>query len=192
MCNKQVFNRLAADRCATVHAQPLSHVRLFVTSWTVVHQASLSMGIFRQEYWNGVPFPHPRDLPCVADKCGPAADRCAAGLLAGGGGAAGGLAARLLAGRGQAGAAAGWLAAGAGLAAHWGAEEGQAGGRGAAAGGTAGGLAAALWTVVHLPGGAGAGVTGPGQADPAAVAQVTGADRQGRGSHGGGGGAGGG
>ena len=63
---------------------------------------------------------------------------------------------------------------------------------GAAAGGTAGGLAVALWTVVHLPGGAGVGVTGPGQADPAAVAQVTGADRQGRGSHGGGGGAGGG
>ena len=61
------------------------------------------------------------------------------------------------------------------------------GGRGAAAGGTAGGLAAALWTVVHLPGGAGAGVTGPGQADPAAVAQVAGASRQVREGHGGGG-----
>ena len=76
VCNKKVCNRLEADRCATVHAQPLSHVRLFVTSWTVAHQAYLSMGIFRQEYWNGVPFPHPRDLPCVAD--GPAADQCAA------------------------------------------------------------------------------------------------------------------
>ena len=58
------------------------------------------MGLFRQEYWSGVPFPPPGDLPCVAD--GPAADRptadgSAAGLLAGGGGAAGGLAARLLA-----------------------------------------------------------------------------------------------
>ena len=81
------------------------------------------------------------------------------------------MAARLLAARGRAGAAAGWLAAGAGLAAHWGTEEGQAGGRGAAAGGTAGGLAAALWTVVLLrpPGGAGSGVPGPRQKDPAAI-----------------------
>ena len=135
VCNEEVCNRLVADRRATVRAQPLSHVRLFVTSWTVAHQASLSIGIFRQEYWSGVPFPPPGDLPCVAD--GPAADRPAAdgpaadghtaGLLAGGGGAAGGLAAGLLAVRGQAGAAAGWLAAGAGLAAHWGAEEGQVG-----------------------------------------------------------------
>ena len=100
-----------------------------------------------------------------------ACSRSAAGLLAGGGGVAGGLAARLLAARGRAGAAAGWLAAGAGLAAHWGTEEGQAGGQGTAAGGTAGGLAAALWTVVLLrpPGGAGSGVTGPRQTDPAAI-----------------------
>ena len=75
-----------------------------------------------------------------------------------GGGATGGLAARLLAARGWAGAAAGWLAAGAALAAHWGTEEGQAGGWSTAAGGTAGGLTAALWTVVHLPGGPSAGV----------------------------------
>lgn len=34
------------------------------------------------------------------------------------------------------------------------------------------GLAAAFWTVIHPPGGPSAGVTGPGQADPAAVAQV--------------------
>ena len=30
-----------------------SHVRLFVTLWTVAHQAPLSMGFFRQGYWNG-------------------------------------------------------------------------------------------------------------------------------------------
>ena len=61
------------------------------------------------------------------------------------------------------------MAAGAGLTAHWGAEEGQAGGRGAAAGGAVGGPAAALRTVALLrpSGGAGAGVTGPGQTDPA-------------------------
>ena len=33
------------------------------TPWTVVRQASPSMGFFRQEYWNGLPFPPPGDLP---------------------------------------------------------------------------------------------------------------------------------
>ena len=41
----------------------LSHVQLFVISWTVAHQASLSMGFSRQEYWSRLPFPSPRDLP---------------------------------------------------------------------------------------------------------------------------------
>ena len=41
----------------------LSHVQLFATPWTVVHQAHLSMGFSRQESWNGLPFPSPRDLP---------------------------------------------------------------------------------------------------------------------------------
>jgi len=41
----------------------LSRVRLFVTSWTVVHQASLCVGYSRQEYWSGLPFPSPEDLP---------------------------------------------------------------------------------------------------------------------------------
>ena len=40
----------------------LSHVRLFATSWTAC-QAPLSMGFFRQEYWNGLPFPPVSDLP---------------------------------------------------------------------------------------------------------------------------------
>ena len=34
-----------------------------VTSWTAAHQAPLSMGFSRQEYWNGLPFPSPGDLP---------------------------------------------------------------------------------------------------------------------------------
>ena len=34
-----------------------------VTPWTVSHQAPLSMGFSRQEYWNGSPFPPPGDLP---------------------------------------------------------------------------------------------------------------------------------
>ena len=41
----------------------LSHVQLFVTPWTVAYQASLSTGFSRQEYWNGLPFPSPGDLP---------------------------------------------------------------------------------------------------------------------------------
>ena len=41
----------------------LSHVQLLVTPWTVVHQAPLSVGFSRQEYWSGLPFPSPGDLP---------------------------------------------------------------------------------------------------------------------------------
>ena len=35
----------------------------FATLWTVAHQAPLSMEVSRQEYWSGLPFPSPRDLP---------------------------------------------------------------------------------------------------------------------------------
>ena len=35
---------------------------LFVTPWTVTHQAPLSMGSPRQKYWTGLPFPSPGDL----------------------------------------------------------------------------------------------------------------------------------
>ena len=41
----------------------LSHVWLFATLWTVAHQAPLSMGFPRQEYWSGLPFPPPGNLP---------------------------------------------------------------------------------------------------------------------------------
>ena len=41
----------------------LSHVRLFVTPWPVALQAPLSLGFSQQEYWNGVIFPLPVDLP---------------------------------------------------------------------------------------------------------------------------------
>ena len=34
----------------------LSHVRLFGTPWTVAYQAPPSMGFYRKEYWNGLPF----------------------------------------------------------------------------------------------------------------------------------------
>ena len=44
-------------------AYSFSGVRLFVTLWTAVRQAPLSMGFSRQVYWSGVPFPPPGDLP---------------------------------------------------------------------------------------------------------------------------------
>ena len=41
----------------------LSRVRLFATPWTVAYYAPQSMGFSRQEYWSGLPFPSPEDLP---------------------------------------------------------------------------------------------------------------------------------
>ena len=46
-----------------VKVKSLSHVQLFATPWTVAYQASLSMGFSKQEYWSGLPFPSPGDLP---------------------------------------------------------------------------------------------------------------------------------
>ena len=42
-----------------VKVRLLSRVRLFATPWTVAHQAPLSLGFSRQEYWSGVPLPSP-------------------------------------------------------------------------------------------------------------------------------------
>ena len=42
-----------------VKVKSLSRVRLFTTPWTAAHQAPLSMGLSRQEYWSGVPLPSP-------------------------------------------------------------------------------------------------------------------------------------
>ena len=41
----------------------LSLVQLFAAPGTAARQARLSMGFSRQEYWSGLPFPPPRDLP---------------------------------------------------------------------------------------------------------------------------------
>ena len=43
--------------------QLLSHIQLFVTPWAIVHQAPLSMGFSKQEYWSGLPLPLPGGLP---------------------------------------------------------------------------------------------------------------------------------
>ena len=46
-----------------IGAQSLSRVQLCATPWTVAHWASLSMEFSRQDYWSGLPFPPPGDLP---------------------------------------------------------------------------------------------------------------------------------
>ena len=40
-----------------------SHVQLFATPWTIAHQAPVSMGFSRQDYYSGLPCPSPEDLP---------------------------------------------------------------------------------------------------------------------------------
>ena len=50
-------------------SQSLSRVRLFATPWTVAHQALLSMEFSGQEYWSGLPFPSPGDLPDLGIEC---------------------------------------------------------------------------------------------------------------------------
>ena len=54
---------LWTDRHKTYKCLSLGHVWLFGTPWTVAHKAPPSMGFSRQEYWSGLPFPFPGDLP---------------------------------------------------------------------------------------------------------------------------------
>ena len=41
----------------------VSNIQLFTSLWTIACQAPLSVGFSRQEYWRGLPFPSPGDLP---------------------------------------------------------------------------------------------------------------------------------
>ena len=68
----------------SLKVKSLSHVQLFATPWTVAHQAPPSMDSSRQEYWSGLPFPSPGDLP---DSDGKASARNAGdlGLIPGSG-----------------------------------------------------------------------------------------------------------
>ena len=61
---KELQNSLTAQfvsMCVCVGHSVLSS--LFATPWTIAHQAPLSKGFSRQEYWSGLPFPISRDLP---------------------------------------------------------------------------------------------------------------------------------
>ena len=49
--------------CGCVCVRTLNRVWLSATPWAIAHQASLSMGFSRQEYWSGLPFPSTGDLP---------------------------------------------------------------------------------------------------------------------------------
>ena len=56
---------VTSQHCIFTHkvkVKSLSRVRLFATPWIVAYQASPSMGLSRQEYWSGLPFPSPGDL----------------------------------------------------------------------------------------------------------------------------------
>ena len=65
MCSKQlsILYNFSKFGILFVCALSLSHVQLFATLWTVVCQTPLSMWFSSQEYWSGVPFPPPGDLP---------------------------------------------------------------------------------------------------------------------------------
>ena len=60
LCKISSFSLIVIKPLCT---QSLSHVWLFVTPWTVAHQAPLAKEFFRQEHWSGLPFSSPGDLP---------------------------------------------------------------------------------------------------------------------------------
>ena len=57
------MNRGRSLQLEKVKAKLLSRARLFATPWTVAYQASQSLECSRQQYWSGLLFPSPRDLP---------------------------------------------------------------------------------------------------------------------------------
>ena len=67
ICIHTVGSLCCAQRCEANYEGSVkvsvSRVRPFVTPWTVAHQAPLSMRFSRQEYWSGLPFLSPGDLP---------------------------------------------------------------------------------------------------------------------------------
>ena len=58
-----ILSHVAAAADDAASAKSLQSCLTLVTPWTVACQAPLSMGFSRQEYWSGLPFPPPGDLP---------------------------------------------------------------------------------------------------------------------------------
>ena len=63
MCLYTIFKKTLDLGCMQVKVKLLSRVWLFATLWTIAHQAPSSLGISMQEYWSGLLFPSPGDLP---------------------------------------------------------------------------------------------------------------------------------
>ena len=62
--HNKMFNKEAENiEDCFLGSQIACYVQLFATPWTAALQAPLSIGYSRQEYWDGLPFPSPRDLP---------------------------------------------------------------------------------------------------------------------------------
>ena len=59
----KIRGRITIEKMRRSEMKSLSRVQLFVTPWTVAYQAPLSMEFSRQEYWSGLPFLSPGDLP---------------------------------------------------------------------------------------------------------------------------------
>ena len=60
---QSLAERTTKFHCVMKSESESRSVRLFATPWTVAYQAPWSMGFSRQEYWRGLPFPSPGDLP---------------------------------------------------------------------------------------------------------------------------------
>ena len=69
----QLLKSTCPRTCEKVKVKSLSQVQLFGTPWTIAYQAPPSLGFSRQEYWSGLPFPSPRDLPNPGIQPGPPA-----------------------------------------------------------------------------------------------------------------------
>ena len=61
ICPGRRLLSLIQKKCVSVSRSIMSHS--FATLWTIACQSPLSMGFSRQEYWSGLPFPPPGDLP---------------------------------------------------------------------------------------------------------------------------------
>ena len=64
-CRRSALTHLSTDAAVTISSHIPLHIRTHVLTCSAVclHQAPLSMGFSRQEYWGGLPFPPPGDLP---------------------------------------------------------------------------------------------------------------------------------
>ena len=60
---RQTPRKIKQENITELKLKSLSRVRLFAIPWTVVYQDPQSMEFSRQEYWSGLPFPSPGDLP---------------------------------------------------------------------------------------------------------------------------------